>query len=124
MIFHHEKTSKRQPPLTRFLCYIQCMPLLDRASPELRLSRTAEHILDLMRDHLFDRGAGRSQILTRVKMAGVLRHIFTDRSRHRNTDIRINVNLADCHSSRLAEHFLGNTDCVRHRAAILVDHLN
>ena len=49
--------------------------------------------------------------------------MLTDISCHRETDIRVDVDLANGHLGCLTELFLRNTDRVRHVAAVLVDHL-
>ena len=50
--------------------------------------------------------------------------VFADGTGQCQTHIRVDIDLADSHAGRLAKLFLGNTDGIRHIAAVLVDHLN
>ena len=50
--------------------------------------------------------------------------ILADRRRHGKSQIAVDVDLADRKTRRVAEHFFGDADRVRHVAAVFVDHLH
>ena len=57
-------------------------------------------------------------------MRGVLIEVFADGAGHCKAEIAVDINLADCHACRFAEHILGDTDCIRHVSAVFIDHLD
>ena len=79
---------------------------------------------DLVRDHVFHRLTGGLQILARVKVVGMLGKVLADVAGHGQTDIGVDIDLADGKLGSLTELILGDSDSVGHIAAVLVDHLN
>ena len=63
------------------------------------------------------------EILTRVKLGGLFVVELTDCTCHCKTEVGVDVDLTNAGCSSLAELFLRNTNCVRHLAAVFVDHL-
>ena len=63
-----------------------------------------------MANHLFDGSAGGLEILTGIEVRGVLIEVFADGAGHCKAEIAVDINLADCHACRFAEHILGDTD--------------
>ena len=98
----------RQPPLKMYL----------------RLAVAAENIDQLVHNHCLDVGAGGLEVLTRIEMIGMLRKILADGAGHCQTQVGVDVYLADRHGSSLAELILGNADRTGHIAAVFVDHAN
>ncbi len=84
----------------------------------------AQNVLDLVGHHALDCRTGRPQVLAGVEMAGILGKILADGRGHGQAQVRVDVDLADRHAGRLAQHVLRNADRVRHVAAVGVDHLN
>ena len=69
----------------------------------------------------FDVLTRRSQIFARIKLGRTFGEYLTDGSRHSQTAIRINIDLADSRLSRLAQLVFGYTDGIFQRAAVFVD---
>ena len=86
--------------------------------------RAAQNVDQLVGDHVLDSLTGRLQVLARVKVRRMQREVLADRSGDRQTDVGVDVDLADSALGSLAEHFLRDADRVRHRAAVLVDLIN
>lgn len=77
-----------------------------------------------MSNHILNSLASRFQILTRIEVIRMLCKILTDVSCHSKTDIGVDVDLTYCKLSCLTKLLFRNTHCIRHIAAILVNHLN
>ena len=77
-----------------------------------------------MRDHVLDSLTGRLEVLTRIKVIGMFGKILPDIARHGETNVGVNVDLADGQLSSFAKLIFRNTDRIGHVAAILVDHLD
>ena len=90
----------------------------------LCLAGAAENRVDLVLNHRLDGVAGRSEVLARIEVARILCEVLADRSRHSETQIGVDVDLAHSHLCGFAEHLLRNTDSVGHLAAVLVDLLD
>ena len=50
--------------------------------------------------------------------------VLTDRTCHSQTQVRVDVDLADSHGSSLTELFFRNAYSIRHIAAVFIDHLD
>ena len=81
----------------------------------------AENVHDLVFDDLFDGRAGVAEVLSGIEVIGVFEEMFTDRRGASDAEVGVDVDLADGHGSRFAEHFFGDADSVGHFAAVLVD---
>ena len=57
-----------------------------------------------MHDHLLHSLSGRLQIASRVEIRRILAECFTDGTCHSQTDIGVDIDLADSHRGSLAEH--------------------
>ena len=77
-----------------------------------------------MLDHLTDSGAAGGEILARIEVIGVLPEVLADAGGERKTEVRVDVDLADCHLCGLTELLLGDAYCIGHLAAELVDLVN
>ena len=69
---------------------------------------------DLMRDHVFHSLAGGLEILTGIKVIGMLGKVLADVGGHGKTDVGVDVDLADSQLCGLAELILGDADGVGH----------
>ena len=95
----------------------------DPFSGFLDLVVRTENVYDLMSYHVLDGLSCRLQVLARIEVRWILGKILTDVSCHCETDIRIDVDLADCRSCCLTELLLRDADSIRHVSAVFVDHL-
>lgn len=77
-----------------------------------------------MSNHLLNSLASRFQILTRIEMIRMLCEVLADVACHSKTDIGVDIDLTYCKLSCLTKLLFRNTHCVRHIAAVLVNHLN
>ena len=77
-----------------------------------------------MNVHLLHVLASGLQILTGIKVTGVLCKVLADSSSHSQTRVRVNIDLANCALRSLAELLLGDTYCVGQLATELVDGVN
>ena len=77
-----------------------------------------------MSDHVLNSLTGGLEVLAGIEVIGMLIEVLTDVACHCKTDIGVDVDLADCELSCLTELLLGDTYCIRHLTAVLVDHLN
>lgn len=59
-----------------------CPPVLLDQEIFLRFASAAQNSIDLVGHHIFDSGTGRGQVLTRVKVAGILSEVFADGAGH------------------------------------------
>ena len=75
-----------------------------------------------MADNFLDVGTGRLQVLTGVKVRGVLSEVLTNSAGHGQAQVGVDVDLADGQGGSLAQLILGDTDGVGHLAAVGVDH--
>ena len=66
--------------------------------------RGADDSFDLVHDHLLHSLSGRLQIASRVEIRRILAERFTDGTCHSQTDIGVDIDLADSHRGSLAEH--------------------
>ena len=89
-----------------------------RVEIQLCFSGAAQNGLDFMGDHIFNSGAGRGEVLTGIEVRWILRQIFANASGHCETEVGVNVDFADSHLGSFAEHFLRNTDSIRHLTAV------
>ena len=89
----------------------------------LDLVVAAEDIDDLVLNKSLDVLSCRLQILSRIEVLRMLIEVLTDRACHCQTEVRVDVDLADSESCSLSELFFRNTDSVRHISAVLVDDL-
>ena len=93
------------------------------AMPILVSTVAAQNVLNLVLNQSLDVIASRSQILTWVEMLRMLSEVLTDTSSESQTQIGVNINLANCAASCLAELILWNTNSISQVAAILIDNL-
>ena len=77
-----------------------------------------------MSDHSLDGSAAGSEILARIEMIGMLSKVLPDARGESETEVGVDVDLADGASGGLTELLLGDTYGVRHLSAVLVDHIN
>ena len=77
-----------------------------------------------MADELLDVGACGLEILARVELVGMLVEELTDGAGHGQTQVGVDVDLADGELGSLTQLILGHADGVGHLAAVLVDHLD
>lgn len=72
-----------------FLVLLQCVHICSC------LAGAAENVHQLVADQLLDIGPGGLEILTGVKLIGMLLHKLTDGARHGQAQVGVNVDLAD-----------------------------
>ena len=77
-----------------------------------------------MRYDVMDELAAVREVLARVEMIGMLRHVLADAGGQAQAEVGVDVDLADCHGSGFAELVFGNADGVGQVAAVGVDDLN
>ena len=82
---------------------------------------TAQNVHDLVSNHGLDGSTGGLQILTGIEVAGMLIEVLTDGGSHGQTQVRVDVDLADGQLGSVAQLLLRDTDGVGHLAAVLVD---
>ena len=99
------------------------MPALDAFTDELCFSVASENMEDLVSNHILNCLTCRFEILTGIEVIRMLCKVLTDDSCHCETDVGVDVDLADCELCCLSELIFGDTDCIRHISAVLVDHL-
>ena len=71
--------------------------------------------------HLLHVLASGLQILTRIEVTGVLGQVLADGSRHSQTRVRVDVNLANSALAGLTQLLFGNTYSIGKFATKLVD---
>ena len=76
---------------------------------------------DLVGDHVLDSLTGGLQVLARIEVIGMLVEVLADVAGHSQTDIGVDIDLADSQLSSLPQLILGDADGVGHLAAVLVD---
>ena len=74
-----------------------------------------------MRNHLLNLSASNGEVGSGVKYLGLIVHNAADTCGHSETDIGVDIDLADSHGSSLAELLLGDTYSVGKLAAESVD---
>ena len=77
-----------------------------------------------MTNDLLDVGTGGLQVLTGIEVIGMLVEVLTNSAGQCQTQVGVNVDLADRQSCSLTQLLFGNTDGVGHLAAVGVDHGN
>ena len=77
-----------------------------------------------MTHQLLDGGTGGLQVLAGIELVGVLRHELADGAGHGQTQVGVDVDLADGQLSGMAQLLFRHADGVGHVAAVLVDHLH
>ena len=90
---------------------------------DLCLAVAAENVNELMTNELFDVGSCGFEIFSRVELFGMFGEEFTNGAGKSETEVGVDIYLADCAACRFAELFFGNADCVGHLAAVFVYHL-
>ena len=88
------------------------------------LTGAAEDVLELMLDEGLDVGAGGLEVLARVEVIRMLSEVLADRSGDSQTNIGVDIDLADGQLCSVTQLFLRNADCIRHLAAVSVDLVN
>ena len=88
------------------------------------LASAAQNVDQLVADHFLDVGTSGLQVLTGVEVIGMLLEVLTDSAGHCQTQVGVDVDLADRQLSSLTQLGLGDTDSVGHLAAESVDHLD
>ena len=83
-----------------------------------------ENFLDLVSNDSLNVCTAITDILTGIEMIRMLCEMLTDTCCHAQTEVGVDVDLADCELSCLTELLLRNTDSIRHLTAELVDDLN
>ncbi len=73
----------------------------------------AEHVNDLMSDHVLDGLTGGLEVLTGIEVIRMLRKVLTDDSSHCQTDVGVNIDLADSAAGGLTELLFRNADRCR-----------
>ena len=91
---------------------------------ESSLAVGAENVNDLVLNHRLNFLACNGKIRSGVEYGGIVAHYAADTCGESKTDIGVDVDLADCHGSCLAELFFRNTNCVGEVTAEGVDFLN
>ena len=99
-------------------------PFHARGIGRLELVVRAENLHDLVDVHLLHALAGRGEVLARIEVTRILSEVLADRSRHRETRVGVDVDLAHGALRSLAELGLRNADGIRKLAAELVDRLD
>ena len=89
-----------------------------------RFTSRAKHVDNLVLNHFFHHSARVAEVLTRVEVAGLLAEMLTDSRRERYAKVAVDIDFANRHLRSLSKLGFGNTDCVRHMAAELVDDSN
>src|SRR5699024_7474976 len=90
----------------------------------LRLAVAAQNIDQLMSDHVLDSLTGRLEVLTGIEVIRMLVEVLTDAGGDSQTDVGVDVDLADGQLRRVTELILRNADSIRHLAAMCVDLVN
>lgn len=81
----------------------------------------AQYIDELMGNHGLDGILAGLQILTGVKVIGMLVEVAADAGSHGKTQVGVDIDLANGHAGGGTELFLGNADGIGHTATVLVD---
>lgn len=83
-----------------------------------------ENVLDLVLNELFDVGAAVCAVLARIEMLRMSHEVLADTSRHSETQIGVDVDLADCGFCSLAELIFRDADSIVELATVVVDDLD
>lgn len=92
-----------------------------RCLARLGFAVAAEHIHQFVLHDLFNRFSCRSEILTRIEVRRIESKVLADCRGDCKSEVGVDVDLADCHRCRFAEHIFGNALCAGHTAAVLID---
>ncbi len=95
-----------------------------RPSITLGLIGGTKNVGVLVDIHLFQFVAGRSEVFSRIEFPRVVVQDFTNRRRHRQAAIAVDVDLAHCALGGSAKLFLGDSDRVFQFSTVLVDYLH
>lgn len=90
----------------------------------LCLAVGAEDVNDLVRYHLLDLVTSDLEVAAGVKYGGLCGHYAADACGERETDIRVDIDLADCHLSSAAKQLLRNALSAVELTAASVDLVN
>ena len=90
----------------------------------LCLAVAAENVYKFMLNALLDKFAGRSEVLTRIEVCGILDEVLSDSRGKGKTKVGVDIDLADSHRSSFTKHIFGNALSPGHCAAVLIDHLD
>ena len=85
----------------------------DLVFQQLGLAGAAEDVAQLVTDKLLDVGTGGLQVLAGIELVGVLRHELADGAGHGQTQVGVNVDLADSHGRSLTQHLLRHALCAQ-----------
>ena len=93
---------------------------------DIRLSFAfrAEDAFNFVSDDVMDELTAVGEVLARVEMFRVLCHVLTDAGSQAETEVGVDIDLADSALGRFAELLLGDAYCIGHLAAVFVDYLN
>ena len=93
---------------------------------DMRLSFAfrAEDAFDLVSDDVMDELTAVGEVLARVEMFRMLCHVLTDAGSQAETEVGVDVDLADSHGSCFAELVFRDADSVSQVAAVFVDDLD
>ena len=115
-ILHHKMKKEPRNRIPRFFGFDQKMILC--------LAVAAQNIDQLVGNHVLDSLTSRLQVLARVEVIRMLSEVLADRSGDSQTNIGVDIDLADGQLCSVTQLFLRNADCIRHLAAELVDLVN
>ena len=90
----------------------------------LSLTCATENVDQLVTNDLFDVCSCGLEIFSGVELGGLFVEELTDGTGHCKTKVGVDVDLTNGERSSLAELIFGNTDCIGHLTAVLVNHLN
>ena len=93
---------------------------------DMRLGFTfrTENGFDLVSYDVMDELTAVGQVLTRVEVIRMLSHVLTDAGSQAETEVGVDVDLADRQGSCFTELIFGDTDSISQVAAVGVDDLN
>ena len=91
---------------------------------KLSLAVGTENVNELVLNHLLNLSASNGEVSSGVKYGGLVCHHAADTCGHSETDIGVDIDLANCHACSLAKLFFRNTNSIRQSAAEFVDFLN
>ena len=86
----------------------------------LKLACAAQDILQLMGNHGFNGGAAWSKVLSWVKDLRLFYKDFTDRGSHGQSQVCVDIDLADAPFGSFTQHIFWDTLCAWNGAAVLV----
>ena len=83
-----------------------------------------KNVFDLVFNEFLDVGTAISNVLTRVKVFRMSHEVLTDTSRKSQTQVRVDVDFANCGFSSFAELVFRNTNSIIEFAAVSIDDFN